>query len=374
MTGLLDPRSIRQLAAEIGLRPTKQRGQNFVHDANTVRRIVAAAGLAEGERVLEVGPGLGSLTLALLDARHEVVAVEIEPALAARLPRTVAERMPERASRLRVLELDALRLATTHFRPPPNEAANTRDSSRARPVSTNSTDDSPPGHPSSPAPDALVATDSTYDSPPGHPSSPAPAAPLATDSTSDSPPDHPSSPAPATPLATDSTSDVPDALVANLPYNVSVPVILHVLATFPSIRHGLVLVQAEVADRLVAAPGSRTYGAPSAKLAWYAQARRVGSVPPTVFWPVPNVESGLVAFERRDPPAADVSREWVFKVVDAAFAQRRKMLRSALAGLAGSAATAVAALERAGIDPQARGETLGIDAFAGLALALADLR
>jgi len=296
MTGLLDPRTIRGLASEIGLRPTKQRGQNFVHDANTVRRIVTAAGLAEGERVLEVGPGLGSLTLGLLESGHEVVAVEIDHALAARLPQTVAERMPEAASRLVVVDGDALRLE-------PTDAG------------------------------GLAARGGT-----GH------------------------------------ASEVPDALVANLPYNVSVPVILHVLATFPSIRHGLVMVQAEVADRLVAGPGSRTYGAPSAKLAWYAAARRVGAVPPTVFWPVPNVESGLVALSRREPPATTVSRDDVFRVVDAAFAQRRKMLRVALAGLAGSSAIASAALERAGIDPQARGETLDIAAFARLAAELSEGR
>ena len=324
MTGLLDPRTIRALADEIGLRPTKQRGQNFVHDANTVRRIVAAAGLAPGETVLEVGPGLGSLTLGLLDAGHEVVAVEIDSALAARLPRTVAERLPEAASRLRVIETDALRLGLSSLSKDAKGLAPSVSAGSAKnPTSI------PPETPQNPRDQRIPAQVST-----------------------------PESPEPA---------DSPTALVANLPYNVSVPVILHVLATFPSVRHGLVMVQAEVADRLVAGPGSRTYGTPSAKLAWYASARRVGTVPATVFWPVPNVESGLVSFERRDPPSADVPREAVFRVVDAAFAQRRKMLRTALAGLAGSSAAASAALERAGIDPQARGETLPIDAFARLA-------
>ena len=287
---LLDPTTIRALADEIGLRPTKQRGQNFVHDANTVRRIVAAAGLADGERVIEVGPGLGSLTLGLLEAGHEVVAVEIEPALAARLPQTVAERLPDAAGRLIVLEGDALKLERSLY----GSGFFVRNGS-------------------------------------GH------------------------------------APEYPDALVANLPYNVSVPVILRLLAEFDSIQHGLVMVQAEVADRLVAGPGSKTYGAPSAKLAWYAHARRVGSVPPTVFWPAPQVDSGLVALVRHDPPDTTASRGQVFAVVDAAFGQRRKMLRTALSGLFGSPAKTAEALERAGVSPQARGETLDIGAFAAIA-------
>ncbi|HMQ36155.1 MAG TPA: 16S rRNA (adenine(1518)-N(6)/adenine(1519)-N(6))-dimethyltransferase RsmA, partial [Micropruina sp.] len=199
--GLLDPRRIRELAAELDLRPTKQRGQNFVHDANTVRRIVAAAQLSPDDVVLEIGPGLGSLTLGLLEAAAWVHAIEIDDRLARRLPFTVAERRPGDEDRLTVIDADALRVAEL------------------------------PGPP-------------------------------------------------------------PTAVVANLPYNVSVPVLLHVLATFPTIRHGLVMVQAEVADRLVAPPGSKVYGVPSVKLAWYCSARRVGSVPPAVFWPVPNVDSG----------------------------------------------------------------------------------
>lgn len=273
---LLDPRTIRELAAELDLRPTKQRGQNFVHDANTVRRVVAAAGVRPADVVLEIGPGLGSLTLGLLEVAEAVVAVEIEHSLAARLPRTAAERLGERADRLRVVEADAL---TVTALPDPQ----------------------------------------------------------------------------------------PSLVVANLPYNVSVPVLLHVLATFPRIRGGLVMVQAEVADRLVAPPGSRTYGVPSVKLAWYCAARRVGSVPPTVFWPVPNVDSGLVELVRREPPATTATRTQVFTVVDAAFAQRRKMLRSALSGLFGSSAAASAALERAGVDPQARGEVLDIADFVRIA-------
>ena len=278
--GLLDPRRIRELAAELDLRPTKQRGQNFVHDANTVRRIVAAAQLSPDDVVLEIGPGLGSLTLGLLEAAAWVHAIEIDDRLARRLPFTVAERRPGDEDQLTVIDADALRVAEL------------------------------PGPP-------------------------------------------------------------PTAVVANLPYNVSVPVLLHVLATFPTIRHGLVMVQAEVADRLVAPPGSKVYGVPSVKLAWYCSARRVGSVPPAVFWPVPNVDSGLVRLERRDPPATAARREQVFALVDAAFAQRRKMLRSALAGRFGSSARAVEALVAAGIDPQARGEVLAVQDFARLA-AVAD--
>lgn len=273
---LLDPRTIRELAAELDLRPTKQRGQNFVHDANTVRRIVAASGIGPSDVVLEIGPGLGSLTLGLLDVAQHVTVVEIEPSLAARLPRTVAERAPAASGRLTVVESDALAVDTL---PDPQ----------------------------------------------------------------------------------------PTAVVANLPYNVSVPVILHVMQRFETIRRGLVMVQLEVADRLAAPPGSRTYGVPTAKLAWYASARRVGTVPPTVFWPVPNVDSGLVALERRDPPATTASRERVFAVVDAAFSQRRKMVRGALAGLFGSAAAAALALDAAGVDPQARGEVLDIADFARVA-------
>lgn len=276
---LLDPRSVRSIAAELDLRPTKQRGQNFVIDPNTVRRIVQLAELEPEDRVVEVGPGLGSLTLGLLEQAAAVVAIEIESSLAQRLSRTVDERAPAFADRLQVVEADAL-------------------SVRDLPIE-------------------------------------------------------------------------PTALVANLPYNVSVPVILHLLAEAPSIVKGLVMVQLEVADRLVAEPGSRTYGVPSVKLAWYADAQRVGTVPPKVFWPVPNVDSGLVRFTRREPPATTATREQVFAVVDAAFAQRRKMLRAALASLAGSSSAASAAIEAAGIDPQVRGERLTITDFARIAEQLA---
>ena len=274
-SGLLDPSSVRELASRLGLRPSKQRGQNFVTDANTVRRIVAAAQLTEDDVVLEVGPGLGSLTLGLLRAARRVIAIEIDDPLAAQLPHTVAERLPERAAALTVINADALRV--------------------------------------------------------------------------------------------DALPEPPTAVVANLPYNVAVPVLLHLLATFDGWSRGLVMVQAEVADRLAAGPGSKTYGVPSVKVAWYAAAKRVGTVSPTVFWPVPNVESGLVAINRRLSPGTTATRDQVFKVVDAAFAQRRKMLRSALAGLAGSPAIASAAVVAAGLDPKTRGETLDITDFARIA-------
>jgi len=279
VTELLGPAEIRSLAKRLGLVPTKRLGQNFVHDANTVRRIVQSAALADSDVVLEVGPGLGSLTLALLPAAVHVHAVEIDPVLAAALPRTAADRAPGLASKLTVHQEDALTVTAAEFFPPPA------------------------------------------------------------------------------------------ALVANLPYNVAVPVVLHLLATLPTLRHGLVMVQSEVADRLTAGPGSKVYGVPSVKLAWYAHARSAGRVPPNVFWPVPNVDSGLVAFARRDPPRDDVDREAVFAVVDNAFAQRRKMLRSALAGWAGSADRAAAVVTAAGVDPTARGESLTVGQFAAIAAA-----
>ena len=272
--GLLTAPEIRELASRLGLRPTKSLGQNFVIDPNTVRRLVRTAGVGPQDVVVEVGPGLGSLTLGLLPHVLRVVAVEIDPVLAGELPRTVADRLPEFADRLQVLQQDALHLAEL------------------------------PGAP-------------------------------------------------------------PTAFVANLPYNVAVPVLLRLLERLPSLRTGLVMVQAEVADRLVAPPGSRTYGVPSVKAAWFAQVRRAGSVGRTVFWPAPHVGSGLVAFTRRDPPQAD--RHAVFAVIDAAFAQRRKTLRAALAGWAGSTELAERRLRTAGIDPSLRGEMLGVEDYARLA-------
>jgi len=281
MTGLLGPAEIRATAARLGVSPTKRLGQNFVHDPNTVRRIVRAAELAPGDVVLEVGPGLGSLTLALLPAAAHVHAVEIDPVLAAALPQTVADRAPALADRLTVHSGDATRLAAADL------------------------------------------------------------------------------PAPA-----------PTALVANLPYNVAVPVVLHLLAELPSLTGGLVMVQKEVADRLTAEPGGKSYGIPTAKLAWYARARPAGRVPPAVFWPVPNVDSGLVRFTRHDPPPG--SREEAFAVIDAAFAQRRKTLRAALSGWAGGADRAAAVLTAAGVDPGLRGEALTIEQFAAIAQAAID--
>ncbi|MDP9399254.1 MAG: 16S rRNA (adenine(1518)-N(6)/adenine(1519)-N(6))-dimethyltransferase RsmA [Actinomycetota bacterium] len=276
VSALLGPVEVRALAAALGLRPTKALGQNFVLDANTVRRIVRAAGVGADDVVLEVGPGLGSLTLALLPEVARVVAVEIDAALAGALPATVAERAPGYADRFEVVHADALALTEL------------------------------PGPP-------------------------------------------------------------PTALVANLPYNVAVPVLLHLLARFDSLRRGLVMVQAEVADRLAAGPGSKAYGVPSVKAAWYAEVRRAGAVSRTVFWPTPNVDSGLVALTRRPRPPTSASREEVFAVVDAAFAQRRKTLRAALAGWAGSAAAAEQALREAGVDPAARGESLRVADFARIA-------
>ncbi len=275
---LLGPSDVRELATALRLRPTKQRGQNFVTDANTVRRIARAADIGPQDAVLEIGPGLGSLTLALLARAGQLTAVEIDDVLAAALPATIAARLPERADRFALVHADALRLTAAQLPGPP-----------------------------------------------------------------------------------------PDALVANLPYNVAVPVLLHMLATFPSLRRVLVMVQAEVADRLAAPPGSRSYGVPSVKAAWYAEARRAGAIGRTVFWPAPNVDSGLVALTRREPPRTSASRAEVFAVVDAAFAQRRKTLRAALAGWAGSPAAAEAACAAADVDPRLRGEALSVDDFARLA-------
>jgi len=275
---LLSPADVRRLAERLGVRPTKQLGQNFVIDPNTIRRIVGAARLSPQDVVVEVGPGLGSLTLGLLDTASRVVAVELDPVLAGALPDTVAERAPELAAHFELVHEDALRVREL--------------------------------------------------------------------------------PGPA-----------PTALVANLPYNVAVPVLLTMLERFPSLRRALVMVQAEVADRLAAEPGGRVYGVPSVKARWYADVRRAGAVGRNVFWPAPHVESGLVALDRRDPPRAGVPREAVFAVVDAAFAQRRKTLRAALGGWAGSPARAEELLRRAGIDPGARGESLGVAEYAAIAAA-----
>src|SRR3954470_12594879 len=276
---LLGPADVRALAAELDVRPTKQRGQNFVIDANTVRRIVRAAGVGPDDVVVEVGPGLGSLTLGLLGEVARVVAVEVDPVVAAALPETLSSYAGELAERCEVMVADAMRIEGI------------------------------PGPP-------------------------------------------------------------PTALVANLPYNVSVPVLLHLLSLLPSLERGLVMVQAEVADRLAAAPGSKVYGVPSVKAAWYADVRRAGTIGRNVLWPAPNVDSGLVAWTHRPPPTTTVSRERVFAIVDAAFAHRRKALRGALRALAGSGEAASAALTSAGVDPLARGESLSVEQFARIAEAL----
>ncbi|TAM66063.1 MAG: 16S rRNA (adenine(1518)-N(6)/adenine(1519)-N(6))-dimethyltransferase RsmA [Microbacteriaceae bacterium] len=277
---LLGPAEVRDLADLLGVTPTKKLGQNFVIDANTVRRIVRVAGVQPGDTVLEVGPGLGSLTLGLLETDAAVVAVEIDKRLAAQLPLTVAELADEAVSAgLTVIRADALQLTE------------------------------------------LPAT--------------------------------------------------PGRLVANLPYNVSVPVLLHLLEQFGSIRSGVVMVQSEVGQRLAASPGSKIYGAPSVKAAWYGRWRTAGTVSRQVFWPVPNVDSILVAFERHAAEPGDVAlRRRTFELVDAAFQQRRKMLRQSLSAAVGSSAAASVALEAAGLAPTARGEELTVDGFIRIAEAV----
>jgi 16S rRNA (adenine1518-N6/adenine1519-N6)-dimethyltransferase len=340
---LLRAGDIRDIAGRLGVHPTKKLGQNFVIEQGTVRQIAALAAVRPGDVILEVGPGLGSLTLGLLEAfigaadaswsgcvaeaagslspgsadevaardaaggtagdagrdgaadvpggarvlpvgprmmPMRLVAVEIDPLLAAELPKTISERAPDVANRVTVLTADALAIGEKEVGAP-----------------------------------------------------------------------------------------APTVLAANLPYNVAVPVVLRLLAALPSLKRGVVMVQAEVADRMCAGPGSRVYGVPSAKLAWYADARPAGTVPRSVFWPVPNVDSKLVTFTRHDPPPTTASREEVFAVIDAAFGQRRKTLRAALAGWAGSPADAERVLRAAGIDPSARGETLAIADFARVAQA-----
>ena len=279
---LLGPAEVRALAAALDLRPTKQRGQNFVIDPNTVRRIVRESGVGADDVVVEVGPGLGSLTLALLEVAGRVTAIEVDEVLAARLPRTITEHAPDQADRFELIHADALRVAAV------------------------------PGPP-------------------------------------------------------------PTALVANLPYNVSVPVLLHLMTLLPSLQKGLVMVQSEVADRLAAPPGSKVYGVPSVKAAWFADVRRAGAIGRNVFWPAPNVDSGLVAWTHHEQPTTKVSRERVFAVVDAAFAQRRKALRGVLKGLAGSGERAEAALIAAGVEPMARGESLGIAEFVRITECLQEL-
>ena len=276
MVNLLGASDIRALASELGVTPAKKWGQNFVHDANTVRKIVAAAKLLPGEAVLEVGPGLGSLTLGLIEAGHRVTAIEIDARLADRLPRTLVDRGGNPADLTVVLS------------------------------------------------DALVVRD---------------------------------------------LPEPPTALVANLPYNVSVPVLIHLLETFPTIRRVLVMVQAEVGQRLAAVPGTKMYGVPSVKVSWWGYWALEGTVSRRVFWPEPNVDSVLVGMNAHDTPADDTVRRRVFALVDGAFGQRRKTLRQALSAVTGSTTAAEALCVAAGIDPGARGEQLQLDGFLRLAQA-----
>jgi 16S rRNA (adenine1518-N6/adenine1519-N6)-dimethyltransferase len=280
---LLGAGDVRGIAGRLAVRPTKRLGQNFVVEQGSVRQIAALAAVRPGDVILEVGPGLGSLTLALLEAAVGVgdarlVAVEIDPVLAAELPKTIADRAPEFAGLVDVVAADALAVG-----------------------------------------EAEVGR--------------------------------------------------PTVLAANLPYNVAVPVLLNLLAALPSLERGIVMVQAEVADRMCAGPGGRVYGAPSAKLAWYASARAAGTVPRSVFWPVPNVDSKLVAFTRHAPLPTTATRAEVFAVIDAAFGQRRKTLRAALAGWAGSATEAERLLNEALVASGARGEELEIEGFVSIAQA-----
>ncbi|MDG2497733.1 MAG: 16S rRNA (adenine(1518)-N(6)/adenine(1519)-N(6))-dimethyltransferase RsmA [Aquiluna sp.] len=268
---MLGANEIRQLASKLNIKPTKKLGQNFVIDPNTINRIVTAAGITASDRVVEIGPGLGSLTLGILSVTGSVMAVEIDPVLAAELPETISRHAP--GATLQLVQADALRLKEL--------------------------------------------------------------------------------------------PDQPTALVANLPYNISVPVLLHFLETFPSIEKGLVMVQAEVAHRLAAKPGGKEYGSPSLKMSWYGSARLAGNIGRNVFWPAPNVDSALVYFEHSIERPQD--RKTVFAAIDAAFGQRRKTLRQALSTWAGSPAQAEEICRRAGIDPGSRGEQLLIDDFIAIA-------
>ena len=277
---LLGAAQIRELAAALDFKPSKSLGQNFVIDSNICTKIVRTAGVTKDDIALEIGPGLGSLTLALLDSAASVVAVEIDHRLATQLPITVAEHY-ENPENLTVINGDALTLVDLPVQP--------------------------------------------------------------------------------------------TVLVANLPYNVSVPVLLHLLERFPTLRTGVVMVQAEVADRLAGSPGTKEYGIPSVKAAWWAEVKAAGSVSRSVFWPAPNVDSKLVSFTRRATPGDELLRKKTFAIIDGAFAQRRKMLRSALSSLYGSSSAAEEILQRAGIDPTLRGEALEISSFCAIAAVAPDI-
>ncbi|MFM2159493.1 MAG: hypothetical protein RLY39_24, partial [Actinomycetota bacterium] len=274
---LLGAAEIREIAERIGVRPTKKLGQNFVVDANTCRKIVKSADVGPEDVALEIGPGLGSLTLAMLESAKEVIAIEIDDRLAAELPET-AKRHGFDSDKLTIINQDAMGISTL-------------------PVE-------------------------------------------------------------------------PTVLVANLPYNVSVPVLLRFLELFPTLRSGVVMVQSEVADRLVAKPNSKTYGSPSVKATWWADLSSAGTVSRSIFWPVPNVDSSLVRFVRHQSAGDEALRKVVFKIIDAAFAQRRKMMRAALSDMCGSSAAASAIIEASGIDPTIRGEALELSDFIKIAITL----
>ena len=277
MSNLLGAAEIREIAERIGVRPTKKLGQNFVVDANTCRKIVKGADVGSNDVALEIGPGLGSLTLAMMESAQEVIAIEIDNRLAAELPET-ANRHGFDANKLTIINEDAMSVSTLPIEP--------------------------------------------------------------------------------------------TVLVANLPYNVSVPVLLRFLELFPTLRSGVVMVQSEVADRLVAKPNSKTYGSPSVKATWWADLTSAGTVSRSIFWPVPNVDSSLVRFVRHQSAGDEALRKVVFKIIDAAFAQRRKMMRAALSDMCGGSAAASSIIEASGIDPTIRGESLELADFIKIAITL----
>jgi 16S rRNA (adenine1518-N6/adenine1519-N6)-dimethyltransferase len=277
MGNLLGAAEIREIAERIGVRPTKKLGQNFVVDANTCRKIVKGADVGSEDVALEIGPGLGSLTLAMMESAREVIAIEIDDRLAAELPET-AKRHGFDISKLTIINEDAMSVSTLPIEP--------------------------------------------------------------------------------------------TVLVANLPYNVSVPVLLRFLELFPTLRSGVVMVQSEVADRLVAKPNSKTYGSPSVKATWWADLTSAGTVSRSIFWPVPNVDSSLVRFVRHQSAGDEALRKVVFKIIDAAFAQRRKMMRAALSDMCGGSAAASSIIEASGIDPTIRGESLELADFIKIAVTL----
>lgn len=284
---LLGPAQVRELASRHGIHPTKKLGQNFVIDPNTVRKIVRLAGVSAQDLVLEIGPGLGSLTLGLTEAQAQVTAVEIDPRLARQLPETLADMQPENQGLLRVIHSDALDL--TH--------------------------------------DQLVAG-----------------------------------------------SAAPEVLVANLPYNVSVPILMHLLHILPSLNRGLVMVQSEVGMRIAAGAGSAEYGAPSAKAAWYGEFAVAATVSRNIFWPVPGVDSVLVSYAKhKQPMGSETERVVTFDLINAAFQTRRKMIRQSLQGVASIPAGAEAAslvIEQADLAPTARAEELSVADYLRLARSL----